>query len=112
MMFFMGKKNDVPHGGKEINHYVLSTNMQCIATISVEDKSIVVWTITKELIVKYDNSLNVNDLERALNADKLCKNSDYKFENLIRPSCLRGVSDCKPVILLLHLDPHEFFDDF
>ncbi|RIB02324.1 hypothetical protein C2G38_891667 [Gigaspora rosea] len=69
MMFCTGKK-DFPHGGKEITYYVLSPNMQCIATGSNEDGSIVVWTITKDLIVKYDNSLNANDLERALSADK------------------------------------------
>ncbi|KAF0449992.1 transient receptor potential cation channel subfamily a member 1-like [Gigaspora margarita] len=32
---------DVPHGGRKINKYILSPKMNCIATLSEEDKSIV-----------------------------------------------------------------------
>ncbi|KAF0520414.1 hypothetical protein F8M41_016344 [Gigaspora margarita] len=106
-----GDKNDVPHGGQEINLYFLSPNMQYIATVSREDKSLIVWTITKDLIIKYDNSLNGNDLVRALNADKFCKNPDFKIETLIHPFYMGGISDCKQVIIT-RLNPEFFEFDF
>ncbi|CAG8692982.1 2824_t:CDS:2, partial [Cetraspora pellucida] len=94
--------HDVPHGGKKIDSYFVSPNMECIATLSKEDKSIVVWivtkTFTKDLIVKYDCSLNVNDLEFALKTDKFCKNHEFKFEILFSYA-LAGISDCKHVII-------------
>ncbi|CAG8645117.1 4655_t:CDS:2, partial [Cetraspora pellucida] len=92
---------DVPHGGKKIDKYVLSPNMECIATLNEEDKSIVVWTITKtftkDLIVKYDNSLNVNDLKDTLSDDV------YKISYL----SLRGISDCKHVIIKASVDNYK-----
>ncbi|KAF0427528.1 hypothetical protein F8M41_006009 [Gigaspora margarita] len=97
------EKNDVPHGGKKIDKYVFSPNMQCIATLSTKDKSIIVWTITKNIInelnVKNDSSLNDNDLELALNTDK---KSDFKFEGLFSSTKLVGISDCKQVIIKLY----------
>ncbi|KAF0470319.1 hypothetical protein F8M41_025387 [Gigaspora margarita] len=109
-----GENNDVPHDGKKIDKYVLSPNMECIATLSKEDKSIFVWTITKtitkELIVKYDSSLDVNVLECALNTDKLCKKPDFNFEDLFFPGRLIGISDCKHVII--KLDSLDFEIDF
>ncbi|RIB22239.1 hypothetical protein C2G38_2033726 [Gigaspora rosea] len=72
------------HGGKKINQYVLSPNKHCIATCSEEDKSIFVWTITEELIVKYHNSLNINDING--------------FER-VSYFTLKGISDCKQVML-------------
>ncbi|KAF0558435.1 hypothetical protein F8M41_009325 [Gigaspora margarita] len=101
------EKNKVPHGGKKIDEYVLSPNMKCIATFSKEDKSIVAWSITDELIVNYDNSLNVNDLERALNTDKLCKKPDFNYENIfenIYGDVLLGISNCQQVIIQLSYD--------
>ncbi|RIB28995.1 hypothetical protein C2G38_2239200, partial [Gigaspora rosea] len=101
-----GEKNVVPHGGKKIDELVLSPNMECIATLSIDDKSIIVWTIsktiTKELIVKYDSSLGVNDLERTLNADKFCKKPDINFEDLFLPRSLIGTSDCKHIIIEIY----------
>ncbi|KAF0464946.1 transient receptor potential cation channel subfamily a member 1-like [Gigaspora margarita] len=78
-----------------------------IATLSKEDKSIVVWSITDELIVNYDNSLNVNDLERALNNDKFCKVPDLNFEDILESEFydpLLGMSNCKHVIIRLSED--------
>ncbi|RIB04600.1 hypothetical protein C2G38_2254291 [Gigaspora rosea] len=94
------EKNNVPHGGKKIDRYVLSPNMKCIASESYEDKSFVVWSITDELIVNYDSSLNVNDLEHALNTDKFCKTPDFNFENTFYRQLL-GISNCKQVIIKL-----------
>ncbi|CAG8471070.1 3214_t:CDS:2 [Cetraspora pellucida] len=100
--------DDVPHGGKPIDSYVVSPNMECIATLSKRDKSIVVWivtkTFTKDLIVEYDSSLNFNDLERALNTDEFCKNPEFKFENLFEYKVLAGISDCKHVIIQVGSD--------
>ncbi|KAF0448581.1 transient receptor potential cation channel subfamily a member 1-like [Gigaspora margarita] len=93
-----------PHGGKKIVKYVLSPNMHYIATLSVEDESIVVWTITKELVVKYDNSLNANDLKIALNKfKKTFKSSEsvsnLKFEDAFISRNFIGISNCKQVLL-------------
>ncbi|RIB05039.1 hypothetical protein C2G38_632164 [Gigaspora rosea] len=107
------EKNNVPHGGKNIDSYVLSPNMKCIGTLSKEDKSIVVWSITNELIVNYDNSLNISDLEHALNTDKFCKKPDFNFENIfesIYDDPLLGISNCKQVIIKLSDD--DFAIDF
>ncbi|KAF0543990.1 transient receptor potential cation channel subfamily a member 1-like [Gigaspora margarita] len=105
------EKSNVPHGGKKIDRYVLSPNMKCIASSSEEDKSIVVWSITDELIVNYGSSLNVNDLERALNTDKFCKKLDFNFEDILRNSCnLLGISNCKQVIIALN--EYDFVIDF
>ncbi|CAG8439112.1 14821_t:CDS:2 [Cetraspora pellucida] len=79
----------LPHGGKKINEYVLSPNMHSIATLSEEDKSIVVWSITEELAVKYDSSLTISDLKHPFDT--------YEFES----NKLIGISDCKQVILRL-----------
>ncbi|RIB25768.1 hypothetical protein C2G38_411928 [Gigaspora rosea] len=81
--------------------------MKCIATLSTKDISIVVWSITNELIVNYESSLNVNDLEHALNTDKFCKVPDLNFENIfenIFGDGLLGVSNCKQVIIRLSDD--------
>ncbi|CAG8511802.1 18115_t:CDS:2, partial [Cetraspora pellucida] len=106
-----GEKNKVPHGGKKIDKYVVSPNMACIATLSCKDKSIVVWivtkTFTKDPVVKYDSSLNVNDLECALNSDNFCKDPDFKFESLFSDYELAGISDCKHVILILNINYFE-----
>ncbi|RIB22916.1 hypothetical protein C2G38_2172654 [Gigaspora rosea] len=83
---------DIPHGGKKINKYILSPNMNCIATLSEEDKSIVVWTITDELAVKYDNSLSISDLKHSF--------STYEFKS----DKLIGISDCKQFILIAIID--------
>ncbi|KAF0558405.1 hypothetical protein F8M41_009296 [Gigaspora margarita] len=102
--------DNTPHGGNKIDRYVLSPNMKCIATISKNDKSIVVWSISDELIVNYDSSLNVNDLEHALNTDNFCKMPDYNFENIFYYSdVLLGISNCKQVIIKLF---HGFAIDF
>ncbi|KAF0337029.1 hypothetical protein F8M41_016565 [Gigaspora margarita] len=88
--------------------------MQCIATLSKEDKSIVIWTITEELIFKYANSLNANNLEHALNTENIVK-SDFKFESIFLSSlfedlnnALTGISDCKQVIIELNYSYFEF----
>ncbi|RIB19436.1 hypothetical protein C2G38_1265967 [Gigaspora rosea] len=80
--------------------------MKCIATFSKEDKSIVIWSITNELIVNYDSSLNVNDLEHALNVDKFCKKPNFNYENIFKKyvDVLLGVSDYKQVIIGLKKD--------
>ncbi|CAG8490982.1 11009_t:CDS:2 [Cetraspora pellucida] len=106
------EKNEVPHGGKKIDKYIVSPNIECIVTLSKEDKSIVVWTVTKtftkDLIVKYDCSLNFNDLERALNFDSFCKNPDFKFESLFSDyRTLAGISDCKHVIIRVGTNDFE-----
>ncbi|RIB04598.1 hypothetical protein C2G38_668177 [Gigaspora rosea] len=99
------EKNNVPHGGKKFDRYVLSPNMKCIASISYEDKSIVVWSITDELIVNYDSSLNVNDLEHALNTDKFCKTPDFNFKKIYP---LLGISDCKQNEIKAKIDCARF----
>ncbi|RIB12776.1 hypothetical protein C2G38_2041546 [Gigaspora rosea] len=98
------EKYNFLHEGKKIDKYVLSPNMKCIATLSKEDKSIAVWSITDEIIVNYDNSINVNDLEHALSTDKFCKLPGFKYENIFEKvvdGVLLGISDCKQVIIKL-----------
>ncbi|KAF0558433.1 transient receptor potential cation channel subfamily a member 1-like [Gigaspora margarita] len=105
------EKNNVPHGGKKIDNYVLSPNMKCIATLSEEDKSIVVWSITDELNVNYESSLNVNDLEHALNTDNFCKKPGFNFEIIFdEPDVLVGISNYKQVII--RLSGVDFVIDF
>ncbi|RIB08594.1 hypothetical protein C2G38_2146977 [Gigaspora rosea] len=95
-----------PHEGKEISNYVFSPRMQNIATLSEKDKSIVVWTIT-ELIVKYANALNANDIQVVL--DTYESFSDFRFEDIIarHQNTLIGISDYKQIILKL-----KRYDDF
>ncbi|KAF0449993.1 transient receptor potential cation channel subfamily a member 1-like [Gigaspora margarita] len=89
---------DVPHGGRKIDKYILSPKKNCIATLSEEDKSIVVWTITAKLAVKYDNSLSISDLKHPFNT--------YEFKS----NKLLGISDCKQVILRLISYEHAIID--
>ncbi|RIB08595.1 hypothetical protein C2G38_336997 [Gigaspora rosea] len=86
--------------------------MKCIATFSEEDESIVVWSITNELMVNYDSSLNINDLEHALNTDKFCKMPDYNFKKIFDgdSDVLLGISNCKQVII--RLSDYGFAIDF
>ncbi|KAF0536658.1 transient receptor potential cation channel subfamily a member 1-like [Gigaspora margarita] len=103
-------REDIPHGGKKIHSYVLSPNKKCIATLSKEDISIVVWSITDELIVNYDSSLNV---KLALNTDKFCKKQDFNYENTFEDvlyDVLLGISNCKQVII--RLSYKDFVIDF
>ncbi|KAF0559045.1 transient receptor potential cation channel subfamily a member 1-like [Gigaspora margarita] len=98
--------DDAPHRGKRIDKYVFSPNMQYIATWSEDDKSIVGWTVSDELIVKSDSSVNSDHLKDIFNTDNL--------ENVLRLSKLInrliGVSNCKQIALLLDErdDPYNF----
>ncbi|KAF0416730.1 transient receptor potential cation channel subfamily a member 1-like [Gigaspora margarita] len=94
-----------PHGGKKISDYVFSPNMQYIVTWSREDQSIVGWTITKDLQLKYDNSINSEELKKIIGL----KPNITKFELKAIAYRLKGVSDCKQVILdLARSDPYDF----
>ncbi|KAF0558233.1 transient receptor potential cation channel subfamily a member 1-like [Gigaspora margarita] len=102
-----------PHEGKEISNYVFSPRMQNIATLSEEDKSIVVWTITEELIVKYDNTLVANDFKNVLNASKFGGSfSDFRFEDIFarHKNTSIDISDYKQIILKLKRHDDFSFD--
>ncbi|KAF0384962.1 transient receptor potential cation channel subfamily a member 1 isoform x2 [Gigaspora margarita] len=91
--------NDTPYRGKKINKYVFSPNMKYIATWSEDDKSIVGWTVSEELIIEPDHSIDTDLLKNILNTDKL--------ENILRYakiefSGLIGVSNFKHIALFLN----------
>ncbi|KAF0522447.1 hypothetical protein F8M41_015550 [Gigaspora margarita] len=85
-------EDHTPHRGKNIDEYVFSPNMQYVVTWSVNDKSIVGWSITNDLSndlsIEPINSLNTDELKSLLNTDDL-----DKFR-------LKRASDCKQFIIL------------
>ncbi|RIB05665.1 hypothetical protein C2G38_576680 [Gigaspora rosea] len=91
--------NDTPHRGKKINKYVFSPNMKYIATWNDDDKSIVGWTVSEELIIEPDYSIDTNLLKNILNTDKLeniLRYAKFEFSGLI------GVSNFKHIALFLN----------
>ncbi|RIB08179.1 hypothetical protein C2G38_2111752 [Gigaspora rosea] len=79
--------------------------MQYIVTWSREDQSAVGWTITKELKLEYDNSINAEELKKIIGL----KPNISKFEFKAMTYGINEVSNCKQIILdLARSDPYSF----